>query len=242
MKKHFTLIELLVVISIIAILAALLLPALNKAREKGRAATCTSNLKQLALAGSLYAQDYNDFVVPAIAPADWGSDTTEKYRHLHCWPAKLAGYLGAGHAPDVDGNVFDSINDFKTAVCPSIRNRFAYGYNNLVLSVQAINGAINDGNALRRYVKYTRLKEISSCLFLGDSWRYTNNPAKDAQPTGWHYMMNHNGNSGNWGRPNYIHSGNVNTVYLDGHTGSVRYWFLDNDDLPSLRKYWGYQQ
>ncbi len=62
MKKHFTLIELLVVIAIIAILASMLLPALNKAREKSRKASCSGNLKQLAFAHLLYADAYNGYV------------------------------------------------------------------------------------------------------------------------------------------------------------------------------------
>ena len=58
---HFTLIELLVVIAIIAILAAMLLPALSAARERARAASCTSKLKNLILQANMYADDNHDY-------------------------------------------------------------------------------------------------------------------------------------------------------------------------------------
>ncbi len=67
--KGFTLIELLVVIAIIAILAAMLLPALNTARERARAASCINSMRQLGLATQMYAHDNSDLVV--IYSAGW---------------------------------------------------------------------------------------------------------------------------------------------------------------------------
>lgn len=63
MKKRFTLIELLIVIAIIAILASMLLPVLNKVREKSKTILCMNNIKQISTAQVLYADDYNGCMV-----------------------------------------------------------------------------------------------------------------------------------------------------------------------------------
>lgn len=65
-RKSFTLIELLIVIAIIAILASMLLPALNKAREIAKFISCTNTLKQLQMVTSLYETDHNDTFMPGL--------------------------------------------------------------------------------------------------------------------------------------------------------------------------------
>ena len=89
-RRAFTLIELLVVIAIIALLIGILLPALGRAREGGRALVCMTNMRQLATAQVLYANDYEGALVDA------GIDHGQVGQPASSWIVQLATYFDGG--------------------------------------------------------------------------------------------------------------------------------------------------
>jgi len=103
--RAFTLIELLVVIAIIAILAAILFPVFAQAREKARQAACSSNLKQIGTAWTMYLQDYDEKIASANNPIGWGDCPTMPGR------SQFGGWEGNLLAP--------YLKNTKVFLCPS---------------------------------------------------------------------------------------------------------------------------
>ena len=119
-RNGFTLIELLVVIAIIALLMAILIPTLNRAREQGKRAACLSNVKQLGLAWVLYADDNDNKIVNGCTGvAGQGNVPTDEDGWVH-W----AGYTDEiSEAEQIkaikDGALFPYVNSEKLYKCPT---------------------------------------------------------------------------------------------------------------------------
>src|SRR5690348_8324158 len=103
-RSGFTLIELLVVIAVIAILAAILFPVFAQAREKARQATCLSNQKQIALALSMYAQDFDE-TYPFVVALDANTSQAIEWDDLltpYIKTGTVSGVLSCPSAPSRD--------------------------------------------------------------------------------------------------------------------------------------------
>jgi prepilin-type N-terminal cleavage/methylation domain-containing protein/prepilin-type processing-associated H-X9-DG protein len=118
----FTLIELLVVIAIIAILAAILFPVFAQAREKARSSSCLSNQKQIALAFSMYAQDYDETYPPSF---DANNLTGGGAGGVAQWDDIVKPYIKSGNVGGI-------------LTCPSASTRaYAYSMNGALAGLSA---------------------------------------------------------------------------------------------------------
>ena len=203
-SKSFTLIELLVVIAIIAILAGMLLPALNAARERARTTTCAGKLKDLGTTLMVYCHDWNEYVVEterSISGAYWFWGATlyyqnylKKSRMVVCPKTEKWQYAGSLVGKyGVSGNPYH----FRYAT---------YGMNVAIGSSYAAKSS-NTSKTLPS-LKLPRAKNPASKLAFGES------RCKDyALDTGFGYINE----TGKIGRIPNNHNGGANLTFLDGH-------------------------
>jgi prepilin-type N-terminal cleavage/methylation domain-containing protein len=168
-ERSFTLIELLVVIAIIAILAAMLMPALERAREKANQARCSSNFRQIGLANHLFAND-NEGLLPNLANRGWrtrGVMGTVRVNSKNDWSVIkespharwAAGYLDSAWQWDGDNN---RVILPGTEICPGI------GRNTEVWYAQGIGGPLQ----MKVGGRNRQARGLGYISWLGHDWGY----------------------------------------------------------------------
>lgn len=242
-RLGFTLIELLVVVAIIAVLVAILLPALSRAREQTKKIVCGANVKQIGQAFFYYGNDFND-MIPRNNDNSVSFNSSGEWYSYGRWFQQISKYV---QIPDVNSTWDSNPNNlgrpdlfnFKKSVmfCPNYQYVFydtwvnPYGYNGELSNDQSHR---KKGNPFSFYKKFSEINQAAKTSMIGDG----------EPSTGWMSELLNGPMTDVWdgsgtitwfgGFPSARHLGGLDFVCVDGHVE----WRSYNDFLRDNWFWW----
>ncbi|AQQ71593.1 type II secretion system protein G [Limihaloglobus sulfuriphilus] len=231
-RGGFTLIELLVVISIIALLMAIMLPALNRAREAAKRIVCMNNVRTLTTANTIYANENKGYYMPFVFPGSVLEDTSSYQARWFQMPyfRKLV-----DPGKTVDDSIANDLTVSKQFQCPSSpphkeildtgaeRVDINYGYNWTGLNPDPRSSGFNpDFRGGYIGFKQSDVKYPQRCFAFGDSTDFGLVMQNADYKRMWDIFGDVQGSNTNpsgpgWNSPAYRHQEGINMGYWDGH-------------------------